>query len=68
LTQWRKWEKELNTVFSKEEVQMTKKPHEGMLNISGIKEIQIKTTEDSTSLLTPVRMTTIKNTNNNKCW
>jgi hypothetical protein len=37
-----------------------------MLNILGIKEIQIKTT--LRFHLTPARMATIKKTNNNKCW
>jgi hypothetical protein len=68
MTQWRKWAKELNTVFPKEEVQMAKKHMRNCSTSLNIKEMQIKTTEDSTSLLTPIRMTTIKNTNNNKCW
>jgi hypothetical protein len=37
-----------------------------MLNILAIKEIQIKTM--ITFYLTPVRMSTIKNTKSNKCW
>jgi hypothetical protein len=36
------------------------------LNIPAIKEMQIKTT--LRVYLAPVRMATIKNTDNNKCW
>jgi hypothetical protein len=57
---------ELNGTFSKEEAQMAKNSHEKMLTIPGQKEIQIKTT--LRFHLTPVRITTIKNTNSNKCW
>jgi hypothetical protein len=41
------------------------KTHEEMLNIPGIKEMQIITT--LRFHMTPVRIST-KNTNNNKCW
>jgi hypothetical protein len=58
----KKWANELNRVFSKE-VQMAKIHEETSLTIQ---EMQIKTT--LRLLFTPVRMATIKNTNNNKCW
>jgi hypothetical protein len=48
-----------------EEIQISKKTHEKMLTISSHKEIQIKTT--LRFHLTPIRMVTIKNTNN-RCW
>jgi hypothetical protein len=60
----KKWAKELNRAFSKEEVQMAK-THEKMFTIPVIKEMQIKTR--LRCHLTAVRMAT-KNTNNNKCW
>jgi hypothetical protein len=60
----KKWPKELNTAFSKEEVQTAKK-HMKKCSISlAIEEMQIKTT--LRLYLTPVRMTIIKNTNDNK--
>jgi hypothetical protein len=62
----KKWPKELNTAFSKEEVQTAKK-HMKKCSISlAIKEMQMKTT--LRFHLTLVRIATIKNTNNNKCW
>jgi hypothetical protein len=63
----KKWANELNRVFSKEEVQMAKKTHEKKCVFSlAIMEMQIKTT--LRFHLTPVRIATIKNTTNNKCW
>jgi hypothetical protein len=65
--QWpnKEWKK-LSIVFSKKEVQMTKK-HMNKCSISlAIKEMQIKNT--LRFYLTLVRMAAIKNTNNNKCW
>jgi hypothetical protein len=56
-----KWANELKRAFSKEEVQMAK---------STWKNAQHPDQERKTLRLdlTPLRMTTTKNTNNNKCW
>jgi hypothetical protein len=61
----KKWSTELNRTFSKEEVHMTKKCMKNCSPFLVIKEIQIKTT--LRFHLTPVRIASIKNTNN-KCW
>jgi hypothetical protein len=56
----------LNRAFSKEEVQMAKKTMNKRSTSVAIKEMQIKTM--LRFHLTPVRMATIRNTNNKKCW
>jgi hypothetical protein len=56
----KKWAKELNRAFSKEEAQMAKKTHEEMLNIPGHKG-----NANQRFYLIPIRMTTIKNTTTN---
>jgi uncharacterized Fe-S center protein len=57
---------ELKRSFSKEEVQMTKKHMKKCSTSLAIKEMQIKTTLRFHFI--PVRMTTIKNTNNSQYW
>jgi hypothetical protein len=62
-----KWANELNRTFSNEDVQIVKKKHLKKCSPSlVVKEMQINTT--LRFHLTLVRIATIKNTNNNKCW
>jgi hypothetical protein len=61
-----KWANELNRAFSKGKVQMAKKHMKKFSPTPVIKKMQIKTL--LRFHLTPVRITTIKITNNNKCW
>jgi hypothetical protein len=62
----KKWANEVNRAFSKEEVQMAEKYMKKCSPFLAIKEMQIKTM--LRFHLTPVKMVTMKNTTNNKCW
>jgi hypothetical protein len=62
----KKWATELSRTFLKEEIQMTKKHMRKFSLLLAIKEMHIKTTERFH--LTPIRVVSIKNTHNNKCW